>query len=72
MALPNDVQQNVIKRMTGYCIIMQWTDGAIMVAPDQRYEEAKVIDTKGEVFGLDSYLSLRDQHAQRRHPRKVL
>jgi hypothetical protein len=59
MAAPNDVQQAVLKKMPGYRIIMQWTQGALMIAPD----------TDGQVYALSQYLAMREYSSKRRiHP----
>jgi hypothetical protein len=69
MAAPNDVQQAVLKKMSGYRIIMQWTQGALMIAPDRHYKYTKVIDTDGQVYALSHYLAMREYSSKRRvHP----
>ncbi len=60
MAAPNNVQRAVLKSMPGYRIIMQWTQGALMVAPNRHYQDAKVIDTDGQVYTFSHYMFIRD------------
>jgi hypothetical protein len=65
MAAPNNVQRAVLEKMPGYRIIMQWTHGALMVAPNRHYQDVKVIDTDGHVYAFGYYMSIREGHRDR-------
>lgn len=65
MAAPNEVQLAVLEALKGYRIIMQDTHGGLLVAPGQCYEDAKVIDTSGQVHSLDRYMTLRRTQCKR-------
>jgi hypothetical protein len=65
VAAPSDVQLAVLEALEGYRIIMQDTHGGLLVAPGERYEDAKVIDTSGQIHTLDRYMALRRAHCKR-------
>jgi hypothetical protein len=65
MAAPNNVQRAVLKNMPDYCIVMQWTRGALMVAPDGNYQDVKVIDIDGHVYSFSYYMSICDRRLKR-------
>jgi hypothetical protein len=66
MAALNEVQRLVLERMQGYRVIMQYTHGAVLVAPPQEYQHTQVIETDGAVCSLERYLDRRKQPSRHR------
>ena len=56
-------QQATLRKMPSYHIVAQFVTGAVVVAYDQSYQDARVIDIDGQVYAFSRHLAIMDQRA---------